>query len=270
MNEAVKAVVLGIIEGLTEFLPVSSTGHMILASPALQVDLEEPVWKSFLYFIQIGAILAVVVYSWRHLWRLTFHPPAGGTGNHIAVKLAVAFLPAAVFGLLLSDVLERSLEKSVPVAIALIVGALLIELVERKFRRPVATTVEAITLRQAFLVGCFQCLALVPGVSRSGATIMGGLVVGLSAPAATEFSFFLAIPTIVAAGSYSLYKHHDALNADHALTLAVGFVVSFFVAWAVVAWFLRYVRSHSFRIFVVYRIILGLVVLSWYWWPGGG
>ena len=267
MSEAVIAVVLGIIEGLTEFLPISSTGHLILACPWLDVNLDEPFWKSFIYFIQIGAILAVVVYTWRHLWRLTFHAPAAGARNHIMVKLLVAFLPAAVFGLAFHGILEEHLEWSVPVAIALIIGAALIELVERKFKHPVTHTAEQITLKQAFLVGCFQCLAMIPGTSRSGATIMGGLVVGLSAPLATEFSFFLAIPTIVAAGSYSLYKHHDALNTEHAVALGIGFVVSFLVAWVVVAWFLKYVRSHSFRIFVVYRIILGLAVLTWYWWP---
>jgi undecaprenyl-diphosphatase len=264
MNEAIDAVILGIVEGLSEFLPISSTGHLILACPLLHVSLEEPFWKSFIYFIQIGAILAVVVHSWRHLWRLTFHAPQKGTRHHILAKLLVAFLPAAVLGLLFNDIMERYLEWAVPVALALMIGAVLIEVIERKYRRPVTHTVEEITLRQAFLIGLCQCIAMIPGTSRSGATIMGGLVVGLSAPAATEFSFFLAIPTIVAAGSYSLFKHHEALNTEHAVTLAIGFVVSFLVAWAVVAWFLRYIRTHSFRIFVVYRLTLGAIVLAWY------
>jgi undecaprenyl-diphosphatase len=270
MSDAITAVVLGIIEGLTEFLPISSTGHMIVACPLLDVNLEEPFWKSFIYFIQIGAILAVAVHTWRHLWRMTFHPPTGEPANHIVVKLFVAFLPAAVVGLLLNEFLEEHLEKSIPVAVALIVGAALIELTERKFTQPRTVTAEQITLKQAFLVGCFQCLAMIPGTSRSGATIMGGLVVGLSAPVATEFSFFLAIPTIVAAGSYSLFKHRDALNTQHAAVLALGFAVSFVVAWAVVAWFLKYVRTHSFRVFVVYRVLLGVAVLTWYWWPRNG
>jgi undecaprenyl-diphosphatase len=264
MSEGITAVVLGIVEGLTEFLPISSTGHLILACPVVDVDLAEPFWKSFIYFIQIGAILAVVVYSWRHLWRLTFHAPRKGARHHIFTKLLVAFLPAAVFGLLFNDIMERYLEWALPVALALMLGAVLIELIERKCTRPVTHTVEEITLRQAFLIGLCQCVSMIPGTSRSGATIMGGLVVGLSAPAATEFSFFLAIPTIVAAGSYSLFKHHAALNTEHVGTLAIGFVVSFLVAWAVVAWFLRYVRTHSFRIFVVYRLILGAIVLVWY------
>ena len=267
--EALKAVFLGIIEGLTEFLPISSTGHLILACPLMGVDPDEAFWVSFIYFIQIGAILAVVVYFWRRLWGLTFHPPLQPKREHIAVKLCVAFVPAAVLGLLLNDWLEEMLEGPVPVAIALIVGAGLIELIERRFDHPTTTRAEDITFRQALLIGCAQCLAMIPGTSRSGATIMGGLVVGLSAPLAAEFSFFLAIPTICAAGGYSLLKHSDALTREHALSLAIGFVVSFVVAWVVIAGFMRYIQTHKFRVFSVYRVILGAAVLGWYYWPRG-
>ena len=270
MNDIIRSVILGIIEGLTEFLPISSTGHMILASPALEIDLEEPFWKSYIYFIQVGAILAVVIYFWPRLWKLTVHPPDKPLHQHLLVKLGVAFMPAAVFGLLLNDVLEEHLEHAVPVAVALIVGAALIELIERKYDRPVTLRTEEMTLKQALLIGCAQCLAMIPGTSRSGATIMGGLVVGLSAPAAAEFSFFLAIPTICAAGGYSLFKHREALTADNAVVLTVGFVVSFAVAYVVVASFMRYIQTHKFRPFVIYRVLLGITVLTWYWWPRGG
>lgn len=271
MVESIKAFVLGIIEGLTEFLPVSSTGHMLLACPLLGIDpdsgADAPFWNSFIYFIQIGAIGAVVFYFWRRLWGLTFHSPNRPWHDHIAIKLMAAFVPSAVVGLLLNDWLEAQLNGPMPVAIALMVGAGLIELVERTFRRPTAVRVEDITLRQAMLIGCFQCLAMIPGTSRSGATIMGGLVVGLSAPVAAEFSFFLAIPTICAAGTYKLLQHHDALTAEHALSLAVGFAASFAVALIVVAAFMRYVQTHGFRVFVIYRLVLGTIVLAWTFWP---
>lgn len=261
--DTLKAIVMGIIEGLTEFLPISSTGHMIIACPMLNIDPESPFWNSFIYFIQIGAILAVVIYFWGRLRSLAPRPRGQPLREHMVSKLVVAFIPSAVIGLLLNDWLEARLGGSIPVAVALIVGAGLIELVERTCKQPSTTQAEGITLRQAFLIGCFQCLSMIPGTSRSGATIMGGLVVGLSAPVAAEFSFFLAIPTVFGAGIYKLISHRESLSFENAAILGVGFVVSFVVALIVVAWFMRYVQSHRFRVFVIYRLVLGVIVLGW-------
>ena len=261
--DTLKAIVMGIIEGLTEFLPISSTGHMIIACPLLDIDPESPFWNSFIYFIQIGAILAVVIYFWGRLRSLAPRPRGQPLREHMVIKLVVAFIPSAAIGLLLNDWLEARLGGPIPVAVALMVGAGLIELVERTCQQPNTTQAEAITLRQAFLIGCFQCLSIIPGTSRSGATIMGGLVVGLSAPVAAEFSFFLAIPTVFGAGVYKLILHRETLSFENAATLGVGFVVSFVVALAVVAWFMRYVQSHRFRMFVIYRLVLGVIVLGW-------
>lgn len=262
MTDVVRAIILGIVEGLTEFLPVSSTGHMILVEPLLRIPPEDSFWSAFVIFIQIGAILAVVVYFWRRLWRLTFPASKTPLREHLIVKLVVAFLPAAVLGKLAGDFIEARLEHPLPVAVALIAGGAAILLIERFFTRPTVTDAAAITLRQAFWIGCAQCVAMWPGVSRSAATIMGGLVIGLSTAAAAEFSFFLAIPTMFAAGFYKVYRHRHDIHDDQMQLLAIGFVVSFVVAWVVVAAFMRYIQTHTFRPFAYYRIALGLAVIA--------
>ncbi len=265
MNDLLRSIILGIVEGLTEFLPVSSTGHMIIVAPLIGVDTASEYWQSFIYFVQIGAILAVVLYFRRRLWDMTMHRPHRPAREHLLVKLAVAFLPAAVVGLAFDDAVEAWLDGPVTVAIALIVGAALIEWIERTHLIAATESTDEMTLRQALLIGVAQCLAIVPGTSRSAATIMGGLLVGLSAPAAAEFSFFLAIPTIFAAGGYKLLKYRAALTADNAAVLAAGFLTAFIVAYFVVAGFMRYIQTHRFRAFSVYRVVLGVIVLIWYW-----
>ncbi|MBN1492177.1 MAG: undecaprenyl-diphosphate phosphatase [Phycisphaerae bacterium] len=265
MTDILRAIVMGIVEGLTEFLPISSTGHMILTAPLLGIPSGDPFWGGvFDIFIQIGAILAVVVYFWRRMWRLTLHPADKPIYEHILVKLFVAFLPAAVVGLLFADFIESKLKFPLPVAAALIVGGFGILLIEWWFTKPKVSDAGRITLGQAFGVGLAQCFSLFPGMSRSASTIMGGLIVGLSAPAAAEFSFFLAIPTMVAAGGYSLLKHLDEVQRQQVLLLAVGFVVSFLVAWVVVAAFMRFIQTHKFRGFAYYRIAVGAVVILAY------
>lgn len=264
MSDLIRAVILGVIEGLTEFLPVSSTGHMIVAMPWLGVDGSQDPWPAFLYFIQIGAIAAVIVYFWRSLWRQTLSKPAGGMHNHLIVKLVVGVAPAAAIGLPFNDWVEANFEKPVPVAIALILGAGVMFWIERSCRRPAGRGIEQVTLRDAFLIGLMQCVSIIPGTSRAMATIMGGMLVGLPAATAAEFSFYLAIPTLMGAGMVRLIKDRDALTADHAAVLAVGFIVSFVVAWLVVAAFMRYIQRRSLAPFAVYRVILGLVVLG-YW-----
>ncbi|HKQ47659.1 MAG TPA: undecaprenyl-diphosphate phosphatase [Phycisphaerae bacterium] len=264
MGDSLRAVILGIIEGLTEFLPVSSTGHMILAMSAMGIDGEKDPWSSFLYVIQIGAILAVVVYFFQPLRQQLLHRPDRGWSNHMLTKLAVGTLPAVVIGLPLNDIAEKYLEKPMPVTLAQIGGAIVMVLIERRHRGDTGPGVEAITLRQALWVGLGQCVAIIPGTSRSMATIMGGLLVGMSRRAAAEFSFYLAIPTLLGAGLLRAFKHRHALMGANALTLAIGFGVAFIVAWIVVAAFMAYIRTRPLWPFAIYRVLLGLFLIGWF------
>lgn len=262
MNDSIRAAILGIVEGLTEFLPVSSTGHMILVEPLLGIKHGDLFWTEvFDIFIQLGAILAVMLYFWRPLWRLTFKTSAAVWHEHILVKLFVAFLPAAVIGKLAGDWITEHLKNPTVVAGALVVGGVLIILIERLVRHATYHTAGEVPLRIAFIIGCAQCLAMIPGTSRSAATIMGALAVGLTPAAAAEFSFFLAIPTMYAAGLYSLLKNHEHVSSEQFAVLGLGFAVAFVVALLVVAGFMRYIQTHKFTPFAVYRIILGIVVL---------
>ncbi len=259
-----KTIVLGIVEGLTEFLPVSSTGHLILAGHMLSFDGVEA--DTFYIAIQAGAIVAV---CWHYRMRIIsilrnlFKP---GADQRLAVNTVVAFLPAAMMGVVLSASIKQYFFNVFTVATALVVGGVIILLIERSHERrglpPRVPTMDDMTWKDALGVGFMQCFALIPGTSRSGATIIGALVLGLSRTAATEFSFFLAIPTIFGATVYDLYKSRDILNWDNLPGIAVGFVVSFLSAIVVVRWLLRYVSKNDFRIFGWYRIIFGLVILA--------
>lgn len=268
MSDLIRALVLGVIEGLTEFLPVSSTGHMILALPLLHVNAELPHWRVFLFVSQLGAILAVVAYFWRDLWRRALHWP-GGWRTHVFTKLAAAMIPTVVLGLLGNDFMETYFENSrtgpPATAIGLIVGAAAIVYIDRRFRRAAEQTLDDVTLRQAFLIGLIQCISMWPGVSRAGASIMGGMALGLTPRVATEFSFYLAIPTMLAAGALRLWKYRGDLTADAAGVILAGTLAAFVTALLVVAAFLSYVRSRSFTPFAVYRVALGAGVLAWYW-----
>jgi len=268
LNDWISATVLAVIEGLTEFLPVSSTGHMILAMPQLGVDEHDPKWKVFLYVSQLGAILAVVAYFWRDLVRRVALSPARWR-EHLVTKLAAAMVPTVILGLLFNDFMEEHFEEGpyapLIVAGALIIGAGLILWIDRVFRREVDMTVEQITLRQAMLVGLFQCLAMVPGTSRSGATIMGGMMLGLTPRVATEFSFYLAIPTMLAASGLRVLKHAGTLTSESIGLVLFGTAVSFVVALGVVAAFMNYVRRRKFTPFAIYRVLLGLAVIVWYY-----
>lgn len=257
--ETWKTVAMGVVEGLTEFLPISSTGHMILVGD--WIGFPKELEKTFDVFIQLGAILAVVVFFRERIgrWLASFRPEKAL--DHPISMVLVAFLPAAAVGFLTHKWIQANLMSPRNVAIALIAGGIAIELIERRATKPSISTVEEVGLRQAVAIGLFQCLALFPGVSRSAATIMGGLLCGLSLPAAAEFSFFLAIPTMCAASGYSLLKVARTLSADHAMQLGIGFVVAFVVALMVVAAFMRYIQTNSFRPFVIYRIVLGALVL---------
>ena len=263
LGPLLKAAILGIVEGLTEFLPISSTGHLILAGELLGFNDEKG--KAFLIVIQTGAMLAVM---WHY--RTKFIDLALGLFTRrdaqlFIAKLFVAFLPAAIVGLLFGGLIKEHLFGSIPVAIALIVGAFVILWVERIYKGGRVETVDDVSFREALLIGLAQCCSLIPGVSRAGATIIGGMLCGLSRKAATEFSFFLAVPTLIAAGGYDLMMHRGEFSADDAAVLAVGLIVSFVSALICIRWLLRYVASHTFNIFAWYRIILGVIILIVLW-----
>lgn len=246
----VKALVLGVVEGLTEFLPISSTGHLILAADLL--DATDERWNVFNLVIQTGAMLAVV---WEYRARF-FRVDVALYRN-----LIVAFIPAAVLGLLFSKYIKAYLFHAVPVALAFIVGGVIILLVERRSFQPRVETSQSMTWLDALKVGIAQCFALIPGTSRSGATIIGGMLFGLSRKAATEFSFFLAVPTLIAAGMYDLWKNRALLSASDVPVFCVGSVVSFISAFVVIRWLIRYVATHDFRWFAWYRIAFGAIIL---------
>ena len=264
---ALVALILGIVEGLTEFLPVSSTGHLILAGSLLGYTGERA--KVFEIVIQAGAILAV---CWEYRARLV--GAVAGLGNdpvaqRFVINLAIAFLPAAVLGLLFAKAIKRYLFAPVPVALAFIVGAFIILWVERRQRNSAATvrvdSVDAMRWPDALKVGIAQAFALIPGTSRSGATIIGGMLVGLSRPAATEFSFFLAIPTLFAACIYDFVKNRALLSGSDLQAFALGFVAAFVSAFLCVRWLIRYVSRHDFVPFAWYRIAFGVLVLVTAW-----
>lgn len=261
-----KTVILGIVEGLTEFLPVSSTGHLILAGHL--IGFNDAGADTFYIAIQAGAIVAV---CWHYRERIVsvlmnlFKP---GKEQRLAVNTVIAFLPAAVIGVMVSSYIKARFFNAFSVAVALVVGGIIILWIENYHAKkqivPRVATMDDMTWKDALGVGLMQCFALIPGTSRSGATIIGGLVLGLSRTAATEFSFFLAIPTIFGATVYDLYKSRDLLSMDNLPGIGVGFVVSFFSAIVVVRWLLRYVSKNDFKAFGWYRIAFGLVILSLY------
>ena len=267
----IKAFILGIVEGLTEFLPISSTGHLIIAGDLLNFN--GPEVNTFSIAIQAGAIFAVCWFYRVKLFNIVKHLLTPGKDQQLAVNIVVAFLPAAVLGVLLADYIEELLFNPITVAIALVIGGLIIFWIENLHAKrnyaPRVQNMDDMTIKDAFLVGCMQCIAMIPGTSRSGSTIIGGLVLGLSRKAATEFSFFLAIPTIFGATVYSLAKiflrvsneHSFIWTSDMTIGFAVGFIVSFVSALIVVKWLLRYVSSNDFKSFGWYRIIFGFIIL---------
>jgi undecaprenyl-diphosphatase len=256
----IKAALMGIVEGLTEFLPVSSTGHLILAGSLL--DFADGKAKVFDIAIQTGAIFAVILVYWQRL-----RDTVAGLGNdakaqRFVVNVAIGFLPAVVLGLLFGKAIKAHLFTPVIVASTFIIGGFIILWAERRPATAVRiSSVDDMGPVDALKVGLVQCLAMVPGTSRSGATIIGGMFLGLSRKAATDFSFFLAIPTLIGAGVYSLYKERALLSASDIPMFAVGLLFSFISAWLCVRWLLRYIASHSFVPFAYYRIAFGIVVL---------
>jgi undecaprenyl-diphosphatase len=247
--DGVSAVVLGVTEGLTEFLPISSTGHLILGSHVLGITQDD----SFIVFeiaIQLGAILAVCVSFWRKLLDV-----------ELLKKIALGFIPTGIVGFTVFPYIKNLLTSELTVAIMLLVGGGVILVVEKWYTTQAAHTREVLTYKDALLLGCAQCLALVPGVSRSGAVMMSGLGLKIKRDVASEFAFLLAIPTMFAATGYALLKHRDVLSLEYIWSMSAGFIVAFITASFVIALFLRYIRTHSFVPFGWYRIILGSVLL---------
>ncbi|MDB5813059.1 MAG: undecaprenyl-diphosphate phosphatase [Rhodocyclales bacterium] len=258
-----KAAILGIVEGLTEFLPVSSTGHLILAGSLL--DFNDDRGKLFEIVIQAGAILAVVWEYRERIGKVLAGAASDANAQRLILNLVIAFIPAAVLGFLFSKAIKAHLFNAPVVATAFIVGALVILWAERRKHTIRVNTVDEMTPLDALKVGIAQTFALIPGTSRSGATIIGGLLFGLSRQAATEFSFFLAIPTLTMASLYSLYKDRALLHGADLGMWVVGFITAFISAFLCVRWLLRYISRHDFTAFAWYRIAFGLVILlTWY------
>lgn len=259
----IKAALMGVVEGLTEFLPVSSTGHLILAGTLLGLTGEKV--KVFEVVIQTGAILAIVsVYAQRLLATLKGLPGGDPVARRFTANVLIGFLPAAVLGFLFIGVIKGVLFNPLVVATSFILGGVVILWAEARQARgaaPSVTSIDEIGWRDALKVGLIQCVALVPGVSRSGATIIGALLVGFNRRAATEFSFFLALPVLLGAAVYDLYKHHHLLSMDDLPFFATGMIVSWLSAWACVRWLLRFVATHTFVPFAWYRIGFGLLIL---------
>lgn len=243
-----EAIIIAIVEGITEFLPVSSTGHMIITQELLGMEINDFV-KAFTVNIQFGAILSVIVLYWKRFFQsLDFY-----------FKLFVAFIPAAVIGFLLSDFIDSMLENVAIVAVMLVLGGVLLIFVDKWFKNPAKD--QSITYPTAFKIGLYQCIAMIPGVSRSAATIIGGMTQKLDRKTAAEFSFFLAVPTMFAASGYKLLQNYKTITSDNIDTLLIGNVVAFIVALMAIKFFITFLTKYGFKVFGYYRIVVGLAIL---------
>lgn len=276
LSDYVKAAIIGIVEGLTEFLPVSSTAHIRISQELLSLPLDDNYWKMFAIVIQLGAILSVLVYFRSRIMVFLRSFPGFGRQDgkllwisHPLSLVLLSFVITAVPCFLMDELIGENLESLTVMGLALIVGGLAMWFIDRKFsERATTDKMESMTFRQAIVIGCTQILAATfPGVSRSMATIAGGQLMGLSRPAALEFSFFLSIPVMISATGFKALKfvtgESDPITSTQWQLLAIGFVVSFFVAWAVIAWFMAWVNKHGFTPFAIYRLIAGTAVLWW-------
>lgn len=260
-----KAAIIGIVEGVTEFLPISSTGHMIIVGNL--INFQAPAYPKeyvdmFEVVIQLGAILAIVVLYREKIFNSLRNLAPGKWGFKLWFNIVVAFIPSAVIGILLHKTIEEKLFNAVTVAVALVVGGLLMIFMEKKYRRGNRVrSIDDVNVVQAFKIGCFQCLALWPGMSRSASTIIGAWISGLNTVAAAEFSFFLAIPTMVGASILSLRHGISSMNSSQIIALVVGFVVSFIVALIVVEKFIKFLQRKPMRVFAIYRMFIGIIIL---------
>ncbi|WP_106804019.1 undecaprenyl-diphosphate phosphatase [Pseudomonas sp. S5D5] len=257
---AAQALILGVVEGLTEFLPISSTGHQIIVADLLDFGGERAM--AFNIIIQLGAILAVVWEFRRKILDVVTGLPTQRNAQRFTINLLIAFLPAVVLGVIFADLIHHYLFNPITVATALVVGGIIMLWAERRQHEVHAESVDEITWKDALKVGFAQCLAMIPGTSRSGSTIIGGLLFGLSRKTATEFSFFLAMPTMVGAAVYSGYKYRDLFQPADLPVFAIGFVTSFIFAMIAVKGLLKFIASHSYAAFAWYRIAFGLLILA--------
>ena len=266
MNDILKAIILSIVEGVTEFLPISSTGHLILVNH--WIHFKGSFANSFDVIIQLGAILSVVVIYFDKL------NPFSLSKNHkekrdtygIWFKAMVAFLPSAIFGLLFADIIEEKFFNPLTVSITLLLGGIIIIFLENKRITPKIKSLSSLSYKTAFFIGMFQCLAMIPGTSRSAATIIAAILLGASREVAAEFSFFLAIPTMFAATGYTLLKKGILFSNGELVVLLTGIVVSFVVALGVISFFMNYIKKKDFKLFGYYRIFLGILILSYFFW----
>lgn len=257
---AIQALILGVVEGLTEFLPISSTGHQIIVADLLDFGGERAM--AFNIIIQLGAILAVVWEFRRKILDVVTGLPTQRNAQRFTINLLIAFLPAVVLGVIFADLIHHYLFNPITVATALVIGGIVMLWAERREHEVHAESVDDITWKDALKVGFAQCLAMIPGTSRSGSTIIGGLLFGLSRKTATEFSFFLAMPTMVGAAVYSGYKYRDLFQPADLPVFAIGFVTSFIFAMIAVKGLLKFIASHSYATFAWYRIAFGLLILA--------
>lgn len=268
--EILKVIFLGIVEGITEWLPISSTGHMLLVDEFITLNMSEEFKEMFFVVIQLGAIIAVVVMFWNKMWPFQLkdksQPKVKMNTINMWLKVVVACIPSAVLGLLFDDLLEEYFGNAVTIAIMLIVYGVAFILVENwnKKRTPKVETLDDISYKTAFIIGMFQVLSMIPGTSRSGATIVGALLIGVSRTAAAEFTFFLAVPTMVGASLLKLVKFGFAFTSAELITLAIGMVVAFAVSLLCIKFLMSFIKKHDFKPFGWYRIALGIVVLVYF------
>jgi undecaprenyl-diphosphatase len=260
MEIFLQALLLGIVEGLTEFLPVSSTGHLILLGDLL--GFQGPPGKTFEIVIQLGAILAICVIYWQRLGHAAMGVASDPQARAFVRNIIIGFLPAMVIGAVAYKAIRSLLESPMVVAVALVVGGFAILVIERMIKKPKVFSVEEMSIPTALKIGLFQCIAMIPGVSRSGATIMGSLLLGVERKTAAEFSFFLAIPTMIAATAFKMYKDWDTLSFDNLALIAVGFAAAFLSALLVVRAAIAFISRHGFTPFAWYRIVIGSVMIG--------
>lgn len=268
--EIIKLIFLGIVEGITEWLPISSTGHMLLVDEFVSLNFSENFKEMFFVVIQLGAIIAVVVMFWNKMWPFQFkdksQPKVKMDTINMWLKVVVACIPSAVLGLLFDDLLEKYFGNAVTIAIMLIFYGVAFILIENwnKKRTPKVATLNEISYQTAFIIGLFQVLSMIPGTSRSGATIVGALLIGVSRTAAAEFTFFLAVPTMVGASALKLFKFGLNFTGEEIFALVLGMVVAFVVSLLCIKWLMSFIKKHDFKVFGWYRIVLGIIVLVYF------
>ena len=266
--ELLKVILFGIVEGYTEWLPISSTGHLILLENIIHLDQPEEFWNVFKVVIQLGAILAVVVLYWDKLWPFSVKKSSQEKVDTWIMwfKVVIACIPAAVVGLPLDDILDKYLSTPTVIAATLIIYGILFIVLERynAGRRFPINRMSSLSFKTAVLIGAFQCLSLIPGTSRSGSTILGAMILGCSRPVAAEFSFFLGIPVMFGASLLKIVKHGLGFTGEQVFILIFGMLVSFLVAVFAISFLMKYIRKHDFKVFGWYRIVLGIIVLIWF------